>query len=167
MKSIINLFWGICLLRQSPSLVPGQGWFVALVILANLAVSLLVLLPLAENPGLGTTFTGLAVGQAVTASLFWLVLGARDVPERFTTVIAAFFGCELLISLCLGLALPLLFLLGLPAVLLAVFASAVWLITVTGYILHRAADVTLPIGIGLAIGVRLLGGAASQLVISA
>jgi hypothetical protein len=167
MKSIINLFWGICLLRQSPSVVPGQGWFVALVVVANLLVGLIVLLPLADSPGVEKILTGLAVGAAVTASLFWLVLGARDVPERFTTAIAAFFGCELLISLCFSLTLPVLLLLGLPAVLLALLAFTVWLVTVTGYILHRAAEVTLPIGIGLAIGIRLLGGAASQLVISA
>jgi hypothetical protein len=166
MKSIINLFWGICLLRQSPAVVPGQGWFVALVLVANLVVGLIVLLPLPDSPAFGRVITGLVVGQAVSASLIWLVLGARDVPERFTTVLAAFFGCELLIEVCLGLALPLLYLLGLPD-LLALFPAALWLITVTGYILHRAAAVTMPIGIGLAVGVQLLGSAAGQLVINA
>src|SRR5512145_316972 len=74
MKSIINLFWGICLLRQSPAAVPGQGAFVAIVVAANLVVSVGVSLSLAESPGVMRTVTGIVVGQAVTASLVWLVL---------------------------------------------------------------------------------------------
>jgi len=166
MKSIINLFWGICLLRQSPSVVPGQGWFVALVIFANLLVSLLVSLTLADNPGAATTLLGLIAGQAVTAGLLWAVLAARDLQARFATAIAALFGCDVLITLCFGLALPFLAPLGTPIVTFAALLVLAWSITVAGFILHHAADVALSLGIGLALGMTLLGVAASEFAVS-
>ena len=42
MKAILNLFWQICLLRQSPAYVPSHGAFVAAVVAANLIGSVLV-----------------------------------------------------------------------------------------------------------------------------
>lgn len=165
MKSIINLFWGICLLRQSPAAVPGQPAFVALVVGANLLVSLTVSLNLDGSAGALVTLTGIIVGQAVTASLVWLLLGARNLRERFTTTIAALFGCDLLVTACLGLALPVVGLLGTAATPLAFLAFLVWSVAVAGFILHRALDVPNPIGIGLALGMSLLSVTVSQLAV--
>ena len=167
MKSIINLFWGICLLRQSPAAVPGQGGFVAIVVAANLLVSVGVSLSLAESPGIMRTVTGIVVVQATTAGLVWLVLAGRNLRVRFTTTIAALFGCDLLITLCFGLAMPVLNLLG-PSVLgVAALLLMVWSTTVVGFILHRAAEVTLPIGIGLALAMSIIGVSTSQLAVGA
>jgi hypothetical protein len=167
MKSIINLFWGICLMRQSPAAVPAQGGFVAAVVVANLLASLVVSLSLAGNPGFLVTLTGIIVGQAVTASLLWILLGARNLRARFTTTLAALFGCDVVITACFGLALPLLSLLGASATTLAFLLFLVWSVAVAGFILHRALDVRLAIGIGLALGMSLLSVALSQIAVGA
>jgi hypothetical protein len=165
MKSIINLFWGICLLRQSPSAVPGHGAFVAIVVAANLVVSVAVSLTLAEQPDVMRTATGIVVGQATTACLVWLVLAGRNLRARFTTALAALFGCDLLITLCFGLVMPVLNLLGPAALGVAALLLMVWSITVVGFILHRAAEVTQPVGIGLALGMSIIGVSLSQLAV--
>lgn len=167
MKSIINLFWGICLMRQSPARVPGDGAFVALVVAANILGSLLVSLAFDTTPGFFTILQGIVVGQAVTASLLWLLLAARNLTARFTTTLAALFGCDLLITACLGLALPVLTLLGGTGTTLAFLAFLLWSVAVTGYILHRALEIPLAIGIGLALGISLFAVTLSQLAIGA
>lgn len=167
MKSIINLFWGICLLRQSPAAVPGQAAFVACVICLNLLVSVVVSLSFEGNPGFMITLTGIVVNQAVTAGLVRIVLGARNLAARFSTTLAALFGCDTLITACFGLTLPLLNLLGPSAAAFAFLAFLVWSVAVVGFILHRALDVGLPIGIGLALGMSLLSVTVSQIAVGA
>lgn len=167
MKSIINLFWGICLLRQSPAVVPANGAFVALVVGGNLLVSLAVSLSFEDNPGFGSTITGIIVGYAVTASLVWLLLGAKGLRDRFLTTIAALFGCDLVITACFGVALPLVNLLGPSAAAFAFLVFLMWSVAVVGFILHRALDVRLAIGIGLALGMSLLSVTVSQIAVGA
>lgn len=167
MKSIINLFWGICLLRQSPAAVPGQRSFVVVVVAADLLASVLVSQSLPGDADLLRNLTGIVVGQAVTASLVWLVLAARDLGARYATTIAALFGCDLLLTLCFGLAVPLLYLLGAQATALASLVLMLWSVIVVGFILHRAAEVTLSIGIGLALGMSLFGVAVGQIAVGA
>jgi len=167
MKSIINLFWGICLLRQSPAVLPGQPAFVATVFIANLIVSLVVSLSFPEHPGIYATLNGIIVSHAVTASLLWLVLSARSLTARFTTTLAALFGCDLVITACFGLALPLFMLLGGAGATLGFLAFLLWSTAVAGYILHHAVGVGLAIGIGLALGMSLLSVSISRVAIGA
>jgi len=167
MKSIINLFWGICLLRQSPAAVPGEGLFVGFVIGANLLVSLSASLALGGGRGFMVTLTGILVSQAVTASLVWLLLGARNLRVRFTTTLAALFGCDTLVTACFGLALPLLTLLGPAFASFAFLAFLLWSVAIAGFILHRALEVRLAIGIGLALGMSLLSVTVSQIAVGA
>ena len=167
MKSIINLFWGICLLRQSPAAVPGQGPFVAVVVGANLLTSVAVSFVLSDDASFVRTLTGIVVGQAVTASLVWLILASRNFRARFNTAVAAWFGCDILITWCFGIALPPLGLLGSQALTVASLVLLMWSVTVAGFILHRAAEVALPIGIGLALGMSLLSVSVSQIAVGA
>ena len=62
MKSIIALFWGICLLRQSPSAVPGAGAFLIWVFVVNITTSALVSITI----GAGGSVKGEVVGETVT-----------------------------------------------------------------------------------------------------
>jgi hypothetical protein len=167
MKSIINLFWGICLLRASPAAVPGESAFVAAVVAANLLTSVAVSFVLAQEAEFLRTFTGIVVGQAITASLVWLILASRDLGARYSTAVAAWFGCDIVITCCFGIVLPILGLLGPAMVALASLVLMVWSVTVSGFILHRAADVALPIGIGLALGMSLISVTGSQLAVGA
>jgi hypothetical protein len=63
--------------------------------------------------------------------------------------------------------LPVLTLLGSAAATAAFLAFLVWSVAVAGFILHRALDVRLPIGVGLALGMSLIGVTVSQIAVGA
>ena len=156
MKPIFNLFWQICLLRQSPAYVPTYGWFVTLVVVANVACSTLVSLGLSDEIDPVQTLTAVLVGQSTTAALIMLALSFKNLGQRFVTTITAVLGCDLLITGCLALVLPVVRLFGNAAVNLALLAFMIWSVAVAGFILHRALQTELPIGIGVAMGISLM-----------
>jgi hypothetical protein len=167
MKAILNVFWGICLLRQSPALVPGSGPFVTVIVIANVVVSTLVSLGMPSEAGVLQTATGILVSQAVTASLVWLALTARNLASRFMTTLAALFGCDLIITGCFALVLPLAVSVGPSLMNATLLLFLVWSVAVAGFILHRALAVHLAIGIGFALGISLVSVSLSQLAMGA
>lgn len=156
MKPILNLFWQICLLRQSPAYVPTYGWFVVLVVAANLACSTMVSAGLDPGFGLLRTVTVIIVGQTTTAALVMLALALKDLGARFLTTITAIFGCDLLITACFGLVVPLSALFGETVISVAGIGFLVWSVAVAGFILHRALQTQLALGIGVAMGISLM-----------
>lgn len=177
MKPIFSLFWQICRLKQSPEHVPTQTWFVALVVVANLVCSITV--SMLTTAGIATgeegsgrelsamaTITGIVVGQTTTAVLTWVALQLRDLGTRFFATLTALFGCDLLITACFGALLPLLSLV--PAVSPLIFLLfLIWSISVMGFILHRALQIQLPVGILVAVGFSVIGLAMSEVAIGA
>jgi hypothetical protein len=167
MKTIFTLFWQICLLRQSPAYVPTYGWFVAIVVIANVVSSAMVATAFDADTNLLQTLTSIIVGQTTTAVAVLLVLTLRNMAARFVTTITALFGCDLIITACAGLLLPLATQLGTMAVSLVFLAILIWSVAVAGYIMHRAIEVQLAIGVGVAMGISLLSVMFSQLAIGA
>jgi hypothetical protein len=162
MKTIFDLFWQLCLLRRSPAYVPTYGWFVALVLIANLTSSALVTLGFGSDQSFLESLNNIIVGQTTTAALVFLALSLRSVSARFVTTITAMFGCDLIITAAFGLVLPLASQLGPMAVSLVFLAFLIWSVAVAGYILHRALDVQLAIGVGVAMGISLVSVMISQ-----
>ena len=166
MKPVIQLFWQICLFKQSPEFVPTAGWFVAVVIVANMFCSVLATMTVDSELSLLSAATSIVVNQSSTAALTWIALNLRELESRFPTTITALFGCDLIITAAFALLLPLasvspatttlLFLLFLP-----------WSISVAGFILHRALKVHLALGIIVALGMSIMSVALSQLAIGA
>lgn len=166
MRSIVNLFWQICLLRQSPARVPTAGWFVTLVIVANLLCSVLVSMSFVDEAGLLAIVNSSVVAQATTALLVLLALSLKGLGARFVTTVTAWFGCDLIITACFALLLPLGSLLGPFVISVAFLAFLIWSVAVSGFILHRALEVQLAIGIGIAMGISLLSATAAQVAIA-
>jgi hypothetical protein len=156
MKPILNLFWQICLLRQSPAYVPTESWFVLVVVVANVVCSALVSASLDTGFDLISTLTSILVGQTTTAALVMLALMFKNLGQRFVTTITAIFGCDLLITACFALILPVTSLIGDAAVNLALLAFLIWSVAVAGFILHRALQTQLAVGIGVAMGISLM-----------
>lgn len=167
MKALLTLFWQICLLRQSPAYVPTPGWFVVLVVITNLTCSTLISIGL--DPGLDVvrTATSIIVGQSTTAALVLLALTLKDLGGRYLTTLTAIFGCDLLITACFGLIMPLSALWGTAATTLALLMFLIWSVAVAGFILHRALEVQMPIGIGGAMLITLMSVTLGQLAIGA
>lgn len=166
MKAVLQLFWQICRLKQSPEYVPTQPWFVLLVIAANLICSVAVSLSAESTPGLLTTVNSIVVGQTTTAALVWIALNLRDLGARFLATITALFGCDLIITAVFALILPLTLITPNLAPLLFLLFVA-WSVSVAGFILHRALQVPLALGIVVALGMSVLSLALSQLAIGA
>ncbi|MCZ6459002.1 MAG: hypothetical protein O6766_06525 [Gammaproteobacteria bacterium] len=165
MKTVLNLFWQLCLLRQSPEYVPTQSWFIAAIVVGNLITSaLLAIAGSVEQPVLSVV-TSVVVGQATTAGLVGLALFLREHPERLLATITAIFGCDLIITACFGVLMPLTSSLADTALSITYLAFLVWSITVTGFILHRALSTNLPIGITVAMGILVLSVSTSQVAI--
>jgi hypothetical protein len=167
MKPILNLFWQICLLRQSPAHVPDHTVFVAAVVIANMVGSVLVSLTADAAMGLLPTITAVLVNQATTAGLILAALSLKNLGERFPTTLTAVFGCDLMITACLAAALPIVGLWGEAGTVLAVLAYLVWSVAVAGFILHRALETPLAVGIGVAMAISLVSVTTSQLAVGA
>lgn len=154
MVGVISLFLNICLLRHGPESVPTQTWFLLALIAADVAIGGAGFALLADVPlslALGTPVLGLAV----LGSLTWFGLYVRDKDERFLPTFAALVGCEVLISVPM---LPALAVLTAWPIVQGTFALAfqIWQIVVNGFILGRALDTTLRVGILVAFGMWLI-----------
>lgn len=166
MKAIFDLFWQICLMRRSPAQVPTYGWFVTAVLVANLLCSVVISVVLVGSPDLLQIVTAIIVGQSTTALLVFGALALNDLAGRFVTTITAIFGCDLIITVCIGVIMPVSAVIGDMAVFLAQILFLVWSVAVAGFILHRALDTSLPIGIGAGLLISLSSAAVSQLAIT-
>ncbi len=168
MKAVIQLFWRICLLRQSPAYVPTESWFVIAVVAANLLTSVIVSVAIDPAASLVEVSTRVVVGQAAYASFLWLATFLRQHPERFPAALTALFGCDLLITAAFGVLVPLLAsTIGTQALNLASTGFLLWSLAVAGFIVAEALSVQLLIGILLALGMTVLSVSAGFAAIGA
>ncbi|MGD8417214.1 MAG: hypothetical protein PVH91_09170 [Pseudomonadales bacterium] len=167
MKTVFQMFWRICLLRQSPAYVPTESWFVAVVIAANLLVSIVVSSSIGGAGDVLTVATRIVVGQAVYASLVWLATYLREFPGRFAGTVTALFGCDLIITAAFGVLMPMARALGDLAMNLLSLGFMIWSLAVAGFILAQALSVRMGIGILLALGMTVLTVAAGATAVGA
>ena len=165
MKSIIALFWGICLLRQSPAAVPGAGAFLIWVFVVNITTRALVSITIGAGRPLVDIASSIIIGQAITAALVKVMLDAKRFGDRLTTTLAALFGCDTVITACFGLLSPFFGLFGASGALFGFSLFLAWSIAVMGFILHRALAVSIGIGLGLALATSLIGVTVSQVAL--
>lgn len=163
MKAVLQLFWRICLLRQSPEIVPTQTWFVATVIAINLLGSMIVTSALDPAADMLTTLTRIVVGQATNAGLVWLALQLREQPQRLVATLTALFGCDLIITACFGLLVPLLSLLGEAGLSFLSLGFLIWSVAVAGFIMSRALALPVAAGAVIAMGMMVFSVAMSQI----
>ncbi len=160
MKPILAVFWNICLLRRGPELVPTHPLFVGAVIVADVLLSFFVSIQFSHELSAIQIATRVLVSMAAMAAATWMMLSMRDVIGRFPATITALFGCDLLFTLLSALLVPLV---GDASSLRVgiVDLIVIWSIAVNGFILHRAMNVTVFIGILLALGTAFLAAALS------
>jgi hypothetical protein len=161
MKPILAVFWNICLLRRGPELVPTHPLFVAGVLVADVLLSFFVGLQFGNELTPIQVATRILVSMATVAAATWMMLSMRDVIGRYPATITALFGCDLLFTLLSAILVPLA---GADSTALRsgiVDLIVIWSIAVNGFILHRAMNVTVFIGILLALCTAFLAGALS------
>lgn len=167
MKVVFQMFWRICLLRQNPAYVPTQGWFVAVVVGANLLISVLVSLSIDRSADALSIVTRIVASQATYACLVWLATYLRQFPGRFPGALTALFGCDAIITATFGLLVPLITALDVRVLNFLSLGFLIWSVAVAGYILAQALSVRVGIGILVALGMMVLTVAVGKTVIGA
>jgi hypothetical protein len=157
MKPILAVFWNICLLRRGPELVPTHPWFVGAVVSADVLSNFFIAMQFGSDTSAVQIATRILVSMAAVAVATWMMLSMRDVAGRYPATITALFGCDLLFTLLSAILIPLAgdseaFRAGIVNLIV------IWSIAVNGFILHRAMNVTVFIGILLALGTAFLAG---------
>lgn len=156
MKPIFAAFWNICLLRQGPEFVPTHPLFVGGVLIADVLLSFFVGLQYGNPSTPLQVATATFVTMATLAGAIWIALNARGVIARYPATITAVFGCDLLFTLTVALLVPLSGGATSPIMMGMAALIGIWSISVNGFILHRAMNVTLFLGIFVAFCMALL-----------
>ncbi len=167
MKAVFQVFWHICLLRQSPEYVPTRAWFIFSVITANVICEVLVSLTVNAELDVLRGVTSSVVYMTTTAALVWLTLQLRTHVERFPATITALFGCDLIITASFAVLRPMADLLNPDAVNTLSVLFLFWSLAVAGFIMQRALNTYYILGIGVAVGITIMSYALSQLSIAA
>jgi hypothetical protein len=150
MKPILAVFWNICLLRRGPELVPTHPLFVSAILVADVLLNFLVAFQQSNALTPIQIATGIFVSMATIAAATWIMLSMRDVIGRYPATITALFGCDLLFTLVSAILVPLAGTDSRPLMVSVAALILIWSIAVNGFILHRAMNVTVFIGIFLA-----------------
>jgi hypothetical protein len=162
MKPIFAVFWNICLLRRGPELVPTHPMFVGAVLGADVLLSFYVGLQYGNASTPIQVATSTLVTMAALAAVTWVALTARGVIGRYPATITAIFGCDLLFTLLVALVVPLAGGATSPITMGTAALIGIWSIAVNGFILHRAMNVTVFVGIFVAFCMALLAFALSS-----
>lgn len=155
MRSLFIVFANICLLRRGPELVPTLPWFVAAVAILNFLASFVVSNHLGQSLSTAALASSLLVTMATIAAVSWTALYLRGKDARFTATITAMFGCDLILTVLVGITM-----LAVGGVTTAIGQGVLalvglWSIAINGFILHRAMEVSVWIGIVVAFGMAL------------
>lgn len=162
MLKLFNFFVDICLLRRAPQDLPASGALFALVVLLSVAVGAV---------GVSDVIAGLAAFAAamldavIAMVLLRLALMLKNHPGRFLQTATALFGSSIIMGL---IALPLQLAIDDKAEVVAPFVSVaylfllIWIQVIIGHILRHALDVSMMLGVGLALTYSVLSGVIIQ-----
>jgi hypothetical protein len=111
MLSILSQFWRIAQLKSGPEHLPASSFLLLLVTVFNIALSLTISVSVGPQPAsmvATTILTNLAAQALLIFGLLYLV----GKPARLTQTLIAYFGCDLLMNLVIGVSILIMRLLG-------------------------------------------------------
>lgn len=165
MLTVISFFWRLCTLRAHPGQVPTAPWFIVMIAVANLSVSILLSMQWSPDSTPIRLATSIVSQQAALASLVWIALYLRSMDRRFAATITALFGCDLFVTGLLGTLSPLVLgvSVGIQQTLFLMFF--IWSMAIIGHILHQALEIRFVPGVAIAFGVTLFSSAIGNAVL--
>lgn len=156
MQNTLVLLWQICLLRLGPQDLPYSKPQCAAVVLLSLLFNAIAVLLIG---GHFIVLLYLPLLVALYVGFVWALLAFKHQTERFVQTVTALRGTDAILS---ALSLPVVLLQvlvpGLPAILLQILwlILVIWTLSVTGHILKNALNVSMLMGVALAITLMLL-----------
>ncbi len=162
MLKLFNFFVDICLLRRAPQDLSASGALFVIVVLISVAVGAV---------GVSDVIPGLAAIAAamldavIAMVLLRLALMLKNHSGRFIQTATALFGSSIIMGL---IALPLQLAVGddpqvvTPFVSVAYLLLLIWMQVIIGHILRHALDVSMMLGVGLALTYSVVSGVIIQ-----
>ena len=163
MKSIFQLFWRICLFRDGPETIPASNVLLLLTLFANAALNIVVQLAWGgENVTALRAFTIAIVSLAGTGGLVWFVMMLMSLTTRLPQTLTAIFGVEVILTSLSALLLLSSDALGTSVTRFVITMLTLWSLAVYGFIFHRALNIHIGFGFGMALFVVIFSMAITQ-----
>lgn len=161
MLQIVNFFWQLCLLRQSPEGLPSSRFSTGAIFIAYLAIALgVVALTRPDQPLLTVTGT-ITIGISLQAGVTLLLLQFKGYSHRFNATWSALLGTNAIMLLVL---LPFNFIiLNSESESILMFADSAtwvclgWWLAIAGYIYHKSMEVSILQGSVIAFLIEFIG----------
>jgi hypothetical protein len=177
MTAILLAFWRICIFKGGPDAVPANSTLLAIIIFASAVTSLVAssflqtILPpppptdvmdvAVVSDGFNLV-TSVVVSQASTAGLVWLVLALMGFNGRLYQTLTAVFGTDIILTSVSTFAIFIATLLSPTLSQIAFLGMFFWTVGTFGFILHKALEIALGLGIAAAMFVMIFTIAITQ-----
>lgn len=146
MLQIVNFFWQICLLRESPAGLPSSRFSTGAIFLAYLTIALGVVALTRPEQALSTVIGTVITGVSLQAGVTFLLLQFKGYLHRFNATWSALLGANTIMLLIL---LPFNFIIlnsGNNTILMfadsATWVCLGWWLAIAGYIYHKSVEVS-------------------------
>ena len=161
MLQIVNFFWQICLLRQSPEGLPSTRFSTGATFVTYLAITLVVAIITRPDQTLSTSIGTIAIGISLQAGVTLLLLQFKGYRYRFNATWSALLGANAIMLLIL---LPLnLIILNSDNNAILMFADSAtwvclgWWLAIAGYIYHKSVEISVFQGAVIAFLIEFIG----------
>jgi hypothetical protein len=161
MLQIVNFFWQICLLRQSPEGLPSSRFSTGAVLLTYLTVALGVVVLTRPDQSLSTMSATIVIGIMLQAAVTFLLLQFKGYRDRFNATWSALLGANTIMLLVL---VPFNFIiLNSDNDSILMFADSAtwvclgWWLAIAGYIYHKSVEVSILQGSVIAFLIEFIG----------
>ncbi|XOV84174.1 MAG: hypothetical protein ACFHXK_03440 [bacterium] len=163
MNSIFQLFWRICLFRNGPETIPANNTLLLLAVIVNATLNTIVQLTWGgENVTVLRAVSIAVVSLAGTGALVWFVMMLMSLTHRLPQTLTAVFGVEIILTSISALLLLSSDALGTSVTRFVITLLTLWSLAVYGFIFHRALNIHIGLGIGMALFVVIFSMAITQ-----
>ena len=167
MKSIVLLFWRICIFQSGPETVPANNVLILLVIAANAMLNVAVQLLLGgDNESLLRAITLAVVSLAGTGGLVWFVMSVMNMGPRVPQTITAVFGVDIIMTTITSILFTVAGAIEQSVAVFVITPLTLWSLAIYGFIFHRALNIHIGFGIAIALFVVIFSVAITQTAIS-
>lgn len=159
MQQILGYFWQICLFRAGPEKIPKSIPITA-ALLGIYFILDSIHIYFRSSLSLFEMLAAIIIGICIETAFLFGLLVFKTVSERFLSTLCGLLGSN---SILLAILLPIHVVeIGMEAGLVADFLNALWIVcffwwlAIVGFILHRAAEISIMQGTMLALMIELL-----------
>ena len=165
MLFLVSLFWNICLTRKGPEDVPTQQVLIGLLVIGKIVLVLVVTSVLQIDFSTISLITQIVTWTAIAGLLCALALQLKSKFERFVPTFSAILGTDLVVTALYGLIFMTVRLSSVEfdTDIATIFNTLVqlWTIFIVGFIMHRALDVNIDLGITASLVIKIFSEAIS------